>query len=520
MTAPSPVVASLLRPQAYPHPVERVELLETHISWIFLTGTYAYKLKKPVNLGFLDFSTPGRREHFCREELRLNRRLSGDLYDDVIPLHGPPQRASFCGDGPVIDHAVRMRQFPQCALLPAVLARGELGDALIDQLADDLARFQAEAAVAPLGGPRGTAEAVRAPVLANFAALERCPQLAGQAGTPARLARLRHWAEGEWERLRGRFGERLAQGWVREGHGDLHLGNLVLHQGRIVPFDCLEFSAGLRWIDGISEIAFLVMDLQEHGQPRLGQRLLNRWLEQSGDWGGMDLWRWYACYRALVRAKVAALQADGALHTYVELAERLIARGSPLLAITTGVSGLGKSRCSLAVAERLGWIRLRSDVERKRAFGLWGIPQRAQRLGDPYAPAVREELFGERLPALADQLIRAGFPVVVDATFLRRTDRRRMALLAAALGAVFLILAPQGGPAVARARIRQRRLSGGDPSDADEDVLERQLMAAEPLGADEVGCSLALEADLDPGELAARVRVWCGEHGVVGRGEG
>jgi hypothetical protein len=234
----------------------------------------------------------------------------------------------------------------------------------------------------------------------------------------------------------------------------------------------------------------------------------------------MDLWRWYTCYRALVRAKVAALQADGALHTYVELAERLIARGSPLLAITTGVSGLGKSRCSLAVAERLGWIRLRSDVERKRAFGLWGIPQRAQRLGDPYAPAVREELFGERLPALADQLIRAGFPVVVDATFLRRTDRRRMALLAAALGAVFLILAPQGGPAVARARIRQRRLSGGDPSDADEGVLERQLMAAEPLGADEVACSLALEADLDPGELAARVRVWCGEHGVVGRGEG
>jgi len=189
------LVTSLLRPEAYPHPVQRVELLETHISWVFLTGPYAYKLKKPVDFGFLDFSTPQRRELFCHEELRLNRRLSGDLYCDVVPLHGPPERAAFCGDGPVIDHAVRMRQFPQPALLPAVLQRGELADGLIDRFADDLARFQAEAAVAPATGPHGSPEAVREPVLANFAALEafvparRSARIAGPAAAPAPVGR-------------------------------------------------------------------------------------------------------------------------------------------------------------------------------------------------------------------------------------------------------------------------------------------------------------------------------------------
>ena len=507
--ATATLVASLMRPAAYPHAVERVELLETHISWIFLAGPYAYKLKKPVDFGFLDFSTPQRRELFCREELRLNRRLSDDLYLDVVPLHGPPEHAAFHGRGPMIDHAVRMRQFPQSALLPAVLRRGALGDGLIERFADDLARFQAEAAVAPASGPHGCAEAVHEPVLANFAALESSPLLAEQPGSPERLERLLRWAEAEWERLRPRFAERLAAGRVREGHGDLHLGNLLLHEGRIVAFDCLEFSDTLRWIDVISEMAFLVMDLQEHGQGRLGQRLLNRWLEQSGDWDGMDLWRWYTCYRALVRAKVAGLRGDAALHTYLELAEQLITPPAPVLAITTGVSGLGKSRHALAIAERLGWIRLRSDVVRKRLFGLWGIPAVAEHSGDPYRVDVSAELFTERLPTLARRLIAAGFPVVVDATFLRRLDRQRMAELARSLQVPFLILQPRATVAEARERIRRRLGHGRDPSDATEAVLEQQLAMAEPLDAAELACCLAIEPDADPDALAARVQAWC-----------
>ncbi|MFM7634074.1 MAG: AAA family ATPase [Cyanobacteriota bacterium] len=508
-----PLVASLLRPAAYPHPVERVELVETHISWVFLTGPFAYKLKKPVDLGFLDFSTPERRELFCHEELRLNHRLSAELYCEVVPLHGPPERASFWGQGPVIDHAVRMRQFPQSALLAAVLQRGELADGVIERFADDLARFQAEAAVAPAPGPHGSAEAVREPVLATIAALDGSPLLASQSGSPERLRRLQRWADAEWRRLRPRFAERLAAGRVRECHGDLHLGNLLLREGRIVAFDCLEFSDTLRWIDVINEMAFLVMDLQEHGQGRLGQRLLNRWLEQSGDWDGLDLWRWYACYRALVRAKVAALRDDSALHAYLALAEGLITPPPPLLAITTGVSGLGKSRHALAIAERLGWIRLRSDVVRKRLFGLWGIPPQATCSGDPYRIEVSDDLMGRRLPALAEQLIGAGFAVVVDATFLRRLDRQRMAALAERLGVPFLILQPRASEAEARERIRRRLGHGRDPSDATEAVLERQLAMAEPLDATESACCLAIEPDANPDQLAARVQAWCGSRG-------
>jgi aminoglycoside phosphotransferase family enzyme/predicted kinase len=503
------LVASLLNPQAYAHPVQQVDLIETHISWVFLTGFYAYKLKKPVDLGFLNFSTAERRERFCHEELRLNRRLSGDLYVDVVPLHGPPEQASFQGDGPVIDHAVRMRQFAQSALLTWVVKHQGLTVPMVDRLADDLARFQAAAAVAPATGPHGSADAVLAPVRANFAVLEASPLLADQPSSTARLERLRRWSEQEWLRLRPRFAERLASGRVREGHGDLHLGNLVLLEGQIVPFDCLEFSDTLRWIDVISEMAFLVMDLQEHGADRFSQRLLNRWLEQSGDWNGLDLWHWYVCYRALVRAKVAALRSDPALHAYLELAERLITPPPLALAITTGVSGLGKSRSSQAIADRLGWIRLRSDVERKRLFGLWGIPAVAVRRGDPYSREVSASLMAQTLPQLARQLLLAGFPVVVDATFLRRVDRRCMAELARSLGIPFLILAPTAEKAQALQRIEKRRLHGLDPSDADAEVLEQQYAMAEPLDSQERELCIPIEAEADPEALARRVQAWC-----------
>jgi aminoglycoside phosphotransferase family enzyme/predicted kinase len=503
------LVASLLRPEAYDHPVAEIQLQETHISWVFLTGTYAYKLKKPVDYGFVNFSTPERRQHFCQEEVRLNRRLASNIYIDVVAVHGPPERANCWGDGLVIDHLVRMHQFPQQSMLGAVLARGELRDEQIDQLADDLARFQAAAAIAPAGGPYGSAKAVRDPVQANFATLEASKLLASDPRAAAGLERLRQWACEEWPRLEPRFQQRLASGRVREGHGDLHLGNMVVLDDRITVFDCLEFSDTLRWIDVISDMAFLVMDLQEHGQARLAMRLLNRWLEQTGDWEAMELWRWYGCYRALVRAKVAALGGSAALHSYLRFAEQLINPRPGVLAITTGVSGLGKSRHSLAVAERLGWIRLRSDVERKRMFGLWGIPNRAELSGNPYTLAVSEELFGKRLPGLAEQLIRAGHAVVVDATFLRRLDRQRMADLARQLNVIFLILQPIAPIEVARARIRNRLRHGRDASDASEAVLLEQLVLFEPLDAEENSCCIEVKANSDPDQLAMAVTKWC-----------
>ncbi len=492
-----PMIAALLRPEAYGHPVEALELLETHASWVILTGPYAYKLKKPVNFGFLDFSSSEQRLHCCREELRLNRRLSPELYLGLEPVHGPAERASFQGDGPVIEHAVRMRQFPQSDLLPAALARGAVGAAAFDAFAEDLARFQASAAVAQPGSSFGTPEAVRAPVDANLRALAAVP-----TAQPA-LAQLAPWVEAEFERLTPLLAQRLRQGWIREGHGDLHLGNLLLDGGRIAAFDCLEFSPQLRWIDTISELAFLAMDLAERGRPDLAHRLRDRLLELTGDRQGLELWRWYTVYRATVRAKVAALRGDqpgldasermaqrSDLMAYLELALASTRTGPVALVLTHGPSGSGKSWLSQELVERLGAIRLRSDVERKRPFGLWGIPAVRERQGDPYAPAVSGELFAQWLPALARQLLKAGCLTVVDATFGLRRARRPLEELAHELGVPLLILELQTPPELARSRIQARRRRGLDPSDADLAVLEQQLRDWEPLEGEERGWTL------------------------------
>ncbi len=500
------MIAALLRPEAYPHPTGALSLIETHISWVLLTGSWAYKIKKPVDLGFVDFSTFERRQHFCQEELRLNQRLAGDLYRDLVAIHGPRERASLKGAGPVIEMAVRMRQFDQADLLPEALARGRVTGDHMERFAARLAEVHGAAAVAAPEGPWGTPDAVITPALANLRVLERLPSRSG-------LAELATWTAREAERLQPLFAERLARGRVREGHGDLHLGNLVLHQGAVVAFDCLEFSPALRWIDVLSDVAFLAMDLEHRGEPLLAARLLNRWLSTSGDYAGLATWRWYVTYRALVRAKVLALRLEqlqaspssanaraaapavgdssalaSQLDAYLALARRSLRRTRPgQLLLTHGVSGSGKSRLATALCQRHGWVHLRSDVERRRLFGRWGTPLEPVREGDPYDPALTAELYGTLLPQAAEAVLRAGFTLVVDATFLSHRQRSIFTELADRLRTPWWILACPVSPAVARERLAQRQRDGGDPSEADEAVLSQQWKVLEAL--------TALEAD-------------------------
>lgn len=481
------MITALQRPEAYGHPVGEIVLIETHISWILLTGPFAYKVKKPVNLGFVDFSTPERRRWFCEEEIRLNRRLAPDLYLDLCPIHGPPQAARFHGHSVVIDHAVRMRQFDQADLLPRVLERQALLPAQVDALALRLARFHAQAAVLGPDGRFGTPAQVLAPVRDNFLALQ------GETGPAATLALLRDWSEAEFLRLAAFFAARRNAGRIRECHGDLHLGNMVLRSGAIEVFDCLEFSPSLRWIDVISDLAFLVMDLGQRGRADLGVRLLDQWLARCGDYQGLRAWRWYSVYRAVVRAKVCALQrrqADAGSPRQAELGRELerylhwglclsgqgdgagSADRTPLL-ISHGVSGSGKSHLARILCRRRGWIQLRSDTERKRLFGRWGDGLDPPRSGDPYRTEISDWLYGEHLPACAEAVIGAGFGVIVDATFLRRSQRLRFAQLADRLGVPFAILACRTTPDLARRRLDRRQRQGLDPSDADLSVLVR-----------------------------------------------
>jgi aminoglycoside phosphotransferase family enzyme/predicted kinase len=512
------MIESLLRPQAYDHPVDAIQLLETHISWVLLTGRYAYKIKKPVNLGFVDFTTPDRRRWFCEEEVRLNRRLAADLYLGVRTIHGPAERAGFAGDGPVIDWAVQMRQFPQEALLATALAGGKIEGRHWRDLADTLAAFQAGVAVARDDDRAtdgfGTPALVGAEAQANLEALAACPQARG--AVPA----LQRWTDRAFATLAPVIDRRRRALRVREGHGDLHLGNMVFLEDRITVFDCLEFNAELRWIDVISELAFLVMDLAEHGRAREGALLLDRWLDRTGDYAGLALWRWYMVYRALVRAKVGTLRLNQAgpdaaespalaasVHEYLDCAQSTIDAPPGQLVITHGVSGSGKSHLSRRLCEHLGWIQLRSDAERKRLFGLWGTGAEETEALNPdlYRPEVTERLYGEVLPEQAAAVIQAGFSVIVDATFLKAHHRQVMADVAARCGARFRILDCRTSASLAQERIRQRQQLGGDPSDADTDVLAGQWTAVEALSPKEMAAAITVEAGCDVESLAARL---------------
>ena len=491
-SAAASLVEALRDRRAYPHFADAVEVIETHISWVFLAGDYAYKVKKPMRLPFLDYSSLALREHFCREEVRINRRTAPDLYLDVVAIAGSPPRIG--GEGPVIEWAVRMRRFPQAALLDALAVSRALQPWHVDAFAFHVAAFHAWADRAAPGSEYGSAVAATDPALANF---DEIATLGAPPGEEARLAALRAWTVRESAALAPRFEARKAAGFVRECHGDLHLGNAYLTGAAVHLFDAVEFDPRLRWTDTMDDVAFAYMDFIAHGLPRMAYRFLDGYLERSGDFEGLAMLRYYAVYRALVRCKVACLRRrdardDLARHEatqraerYLHLASRLSQREPPVLVLMHGPSASGKTVGSQRLLEALGAIRLRSDVERKRLHGVASTEHAFAAPGEGlYARAATDETY-DRLLALARTVLAAGFPVVVDATFLERARRDPFAALARETGAAFEILSCRAPADVLRGRIERRLMKGGDASDAGLDVLERQLAGFEALGADE-----------------------------------
>ncbi len=490
--APRALIDGLMNPAVFPHPCNSVELVETHISWILLTGLRAYKIKKPVDFGFVDFTTLERRRHYCEEELRLNRRLAPELYLDVVPITGTEERPSLCGDGPAIEYAVQMLQFDQSRLLSR-LPLTELTHSQIDSLADQCAEFHRHAAVAPQDSTFGSPDAVMVPVRDNFGALQ---STADSVRDLVQILLLQ--AEQEFHRLRSSFEERKRRGMIRECHGDLHLGNMFLRDDRITVFDGIDFNEDLRWIDIINDIAFAVMDFDDRGCSSVANRFLNRWLERSGDYAGLNVLPFYCAYRAAVRAKIDAIRSQqpnvspaeqqhlaNDCRGYLELARRYNAANPSALLITTGPSGSGKTTATQQLVEHMNVIRIRSDVERKRLFGLAldeGSP--AESKPQMYSPETTAATY-DRLAELAGDVMHAGFPVVVDATFLKRAERERFSRLAKHRGVPFVIIRCGGDEDVLKARVRQRQLEGHDASEADVTVLESQLDNTEPLTSQE-----------------------------------
>jgi uncharacterized protein len=459
-----PLIEALRDPSRYPHPAARVELLETHISWVLLAGDFAYKLKKPITLPFLDYGSVEKRRACCDAELRLNRRYAPDLYLGVVEFDGEP--------------AVKMRRFDEQARLDHVCRRGELTPMQLSALARTVAAFHAAADAAPPDSRFGSAEQVLAQAMENFDELEALLPNEG-----SRVGRLRAWTQAEFDRCRATMAQRKSEGRIRECHGDLHLANMVLLAGNPVPFDSIEFNDDFRWIDVASELAFTYVDLLDQGRPGLACWLLNEWLVWSGDFGALSILRFYAVYRAMVRAKVAAIRGQGIeAAEYLAMGERLTEPPVPCLTITVGPSGSGKTTASgamLLADELAATVRLRSDVERKRLFGL---APNAHSGGTIYGLEATGHTYA-RLADLTRRALACGWSVIVDAAFLKRAEREEFRGLARSAGIAFHILACTAPPDELRRRLEGR---GSDFSEATAAVLEQQLAWMETLTADEI----------------------------------
>jgi aminoglycoside phosphotransferase family enzyme/predicted kinase len=472
---------------------------------VFLTGRYAYKVKKPVKLPFVDFSTLALRQRYCREELRVNRRLAPKLYLGVVPIGGS-RDAPRVGREPAFEYAVKMREFPSDARLDRRLAAEGLPGTALAAFGARLAKFHRD--LRPI-------RSIEAEDIGP-AALRNLDELASYLGRSHRqeLATLRAWTKKRCASLAAVFAWRVAQGAHRECHGDLHLQNLLWRDGAIMAFDALEFDRKLRDIDVISEAAFVAMDLRAHGRTDLAYEFMNGYLETSGDYEGADVLPFYLVQRALIRAKVAAIKrnqgaADGHDEArYIETALALTAKTKPLLIITHGLSGSGKTTVTNELVSRLPALRARSDVERKRLHGLGAAAHTGSAVGAGlYAGAATRQTYAA-LADVADRLLRNGENALIDATFLRRSERLEFRQVAAMNAARFAILDCTASAAELRRRVAARERAGRDASEAGLAVLEHQLRAHEPLDQAERRTAVTVDTErpLRHAGLVARLR--------------
>jgi len=500
--AENTLIQALQDPALYNHPVNEFRVIETHISQVILTGDYAYKIKKPMDFGFLDFSTLERRKHFCEEELRLNRRLAPNLYLEVLPITGTPEKPCLGGSGEAFEYAVRMRQFNQDELFDKRQERGDLPPELLTSLARQVAQFHDSLPSIPDDKPLGTPESVYAAMQENF---DQIRPLLDDPALLKQLDNLEEWTRTTFERQRDLIASRRANGLVRECHGDLHLANITVFEDQVTVFDCIEFNEPFRWIDVINDLAFLLMDLESRKEPELANLVLNTYLEYRGDFEGLSLLPLYKAYRALVRGKIAlftmgnpGLSEDDkaklmqSYRNYAQLADDCEAIPNCYLLATTGLSASGKTCVSAAMAQKLDLIRLRSDVERKRLHGLAPLADSKSGLGtDLYSPEATQKTY-QSLADHASELLASGLSVIIDAACLKHEERALFAGVAEDQGVPFLLVHCEAPEVLRRQWVRERK---GDASEATEELLDAQQSWFEPLSAEERSHTIHLHTD-------------------------
>lgn len=494
------LIEQLIRQGAFGDPALPIRLVETHISIIVLGASRAWKFKKPVDLGFVDFSTLARRREACEAEVRLNARLSPELYHGVVCVGGTPEHPRLNGE-PAIEYCVAMQRFAADAELPNALKAGRIDANAMRGLAAELAAFHAGA---ERPGPEwDPAQALGQHSADNFDALRRLPLFAAHGTT---LAQLESWTRERLSALAPLLDARHHQGRVRLGHGDLHAGNMIWSGGRIRVFDCIEFSESLRTLDVLDEIGFALMDLEQRGHAGLAAVLLDAYLEHTGDYDGVALLPLFCSYRALVRAKVTGLSAAGSqddgdaatAKAYVSLAESYMRPRDTILVLMHGLSGSGKSTLAARLVGSCAALRIRSDVERQRLLHETQAP-----VDDPYSGAWTQRTY-MAVATACESVISGGRPAIADAVFLTRAQRSGFFELARRLGCPVRIIHCDAPTDVLRARVQARSQAGTDASQADAAVLEQQLLRIEPLDDDEQGSVIRVDTsrEIDIGALS------------------
>jgi aminoglycoside phosphotransferase family enzyme/predicted kinase len=480
------LIDDLLDPSAYPHPVEAVRLIQTHISYLLLTGGYVYKVKKPVDFGFLDYTTLEKRRHFCHEEVRLNRRLSPDVYLGVVEVRRDASgrhRVDQSAEGHVVEYAVKMRELPQEAALSHLLAAGKADAAVIERLAQLVAGFHQKAETNDEIASYGSLEKVKFSIDENFS------QTAGYIGRTISADdydRLKGYSEEFMRERAALFEERVSRGKIRDCHGDLHTQNVYLTEGHVYVLDGIEFNRRFRYLDTTADLAFLLMDLDYRGFPRYTNRLLNTYLQFTNDYHLLGLLDFYRVYRAYVRGKISSFELDMAelepsrreevarrAESYFKLARRYADRPSrPLLIATSGLIGSGKSYLARLVAGRIGAAVVRSDAVRKVLVGAAPTESMAAPYGAGIYSAEMTERVYEDMLTQARFGLEAGWPVVMDATYAKASQRAGVVRLAAEGGWPLVFVHCGCHDEVIMQRLIERAVRRG-VSDAGPDLLER-----------------------------------------------
>lgn len=484
-----PLVRAMLNPALYPDPAPKVELVQTHISFVFLAGDFVYKVKKPVDFGFLDFTTLERRHHFCQREVELNRRLAPDIYLGVVPITCDGDRFAIDGPGQVVEYAVKMRRLPQERMMDEMLARGVVTAAMVERLARLLADFHARAEHGDEVSAYGDLPAIVQNTEENF---DQTEKYIGVSITQDAYDAIAAYTRRFIAENGALFAKRRAQGRIRDCHGDLHSAHICLDDG-IYIYDCIEFNERFRCSDVAVEVAFLAMDLDYHGCSELSDAFVAAYVAESGDAELYPLLNFYKCYRAYVRGKVIsfllddpAMPAPERERVIVAIARRYfdLAYGyslSPALIIMSGLPGTGKSTVAQALGQRLSFPIFSSDAMRKELAGIPPTEHHFEPLDRGiYSPDFTQRTYQALLDA-ARPLLAQGRSAILDASYRRADARRQAQALAQEMGAKLFAVECVLDEETVRERLAQRLAEEGVISDGRWEIYVAHQADFEPV---------------------------------------